>query len=354
MIKLITKNDLSDIRECSKLDYQIDDMYLVRTTDIFPKDKKITSISYDKALSYSDSYIFGDVLYSFGRDIRTKCQVAYEGARSTVHFCLNGLVGNHGYGYFTNRKYIILEPLCYHLNDINLLSLRSEDTYFKDYIDLYEPIIIMSKSNYEEIEDGNDLSDYQIFIYDFNNDDIVSMYPVKFGFGSDYSFVKFEQDLVNYVFGLLNIPCFIISSHGYSDYENSSNMNDLINRVREEYGIDSIIHFNSEIHVIDSNISIENSMRSDLNHFIYVVNNSNVEQYLKDELLSLIPFIEDVRNYDGVGFCKTLRWEDKTLDREYINSKLREFINIIGIEEFMKLTNEYNKSLLNSNKLSRS
>lgn len=334
-------------------DYTIDEMYLVRTTDIFPNDKKVKSVAYDNGILKADSFIFKEILYDFPEDIRSNCQVAYNGYRSTIHFCLNGLVGNHAYGYFSERKFLILEPFKYHVNDENIISLRSEDTYFKDYINLYDAIVIMPKKIYEVLKGNNELANYKIITYDFTREQIQEMYPVPEGFRNEYSQTVFEQNIIRCALQLLCAPCFTISSHGYYDDANSNSMNELINNIRQEHNLGFNPHFNSPIHQEDTSQNEKNSMESDINHFIYVVTNSGLEQSLIDELLYFVPFLQNEDNFNGYGLCSKLRYNDLITDKTLFDLKLKEFFNKIGIDKFIELTKEYNENFNNTKKITR-
>lgn len=336
-------------------DYTIDEMYLVRTTDIFPTDKKVKSISFDNGTLKADSFIFDNILSDFSKDIKNNCQVAYNGYRSTIHFCLNGLVGNHAYGNFSNKKFIILEPFKYHVNEGNIISLRSEDTFFKDYVNLYEATIIMSKDIYEKlkIENPDELSNYNIITYDFTKEQIKEMYPVPEGFRNEYSQMRFEKDIVRCAMQMLGAPCFSISSHGYSDDLKSQPMNGLITKIRQEYNIAFNPHFASPIHLQDSYQNQKNSMASDINHFIYVVTNSGLEQSFIDELLCFVPFFQNENNFNDMYFFSSLRHNKQVISRDLLYSKISEFISKIGIDKFIELTKEYNENFDNTKKITR-
>ena len=358
----ITKNMLENLLESGYYSkdgilknsgYTLEEMFLVRTTDVLPTDKKVKSVSYDNGILKGNSFIFEEILYNFSKDIRNKCQVAYNGYRSTVHFCLNGLVGNHAYGYFSERKYLILEPFKYHINDSNIISLRSEDTFFKDYINLYEATIIMPKSIYEVLKDNNTLTNYQIITYDFTKEQIQEMYPIKEGFGIEYSQICSEQDLVRCALQLLKAPYFIISSHGYSDNLKSQNMNELISKIRQEHNLGFSPHFNSPIHRKDTYQNEKNSIESDINHYIYVVSNSGLNQTIIDELLYFVPFLQNENNFNGIRLYSKLRYNNQVIDKSLFDTKLTEFLNKIGIDKFIELTKEYNDNFNNTKIITR-
>ena len=113
--------------------YDAKSMCLVRTTDVFPSDGCIRSMANSNTLLKTSSMLLGEALNN--TDLKDKCQIMYYGYRSTVHFSMNGLVSNHAYGNFSNRNFIIIEPFFHHIQD-DIISLRVEDTYFKDFVSL--------------------------------------------------------------------------------------------------------------------------------------------------------------------------------------------------------------------------
>ncbi len=74
--------------------------------------------------------------------------------RSSIHFTLNGLVSSHLQGNFEGRKFVIIDPFKYHENDDNILAVRAEDTYFKDNIKLsHEAIILVNEKDSNLLND---------------------------------------------------------------------------------------------------------------------------------------------------------------------------------------------------------
>lgn len=86
--------------------------------------------------------------------------------RSTVHFCLNGLVSNHSKGEWTGQNFTFIEPLKNHLNE-NMESLRFEDTFIKGDVKLNDnAFVLIETSKYEQLKDKYpELDRYNIIAY---------------------------------------------------------------------------------------------------------------------------------------------------------------------------------------------
>ena len=97
--------------------------------------------------------------------------------RSSVHFALNGAVSDHAYGTFPG-KLVIIDPFTSHENDSNILSVRPEDTYFKDGVSLSPDAVVLAP-----IELENELPDCGVkyVFYNGDRDEAVNMYLVLIG-----------------------------------------------------------------------------------------------------------------------------------------------------------------------------
>lgn len=141
----------------NKGEYSASDIYLVRTTGFFPEDNFLPALC-NIPFMFKNNSLVHDVVFDLllekednpnDYDIRTSLieeahqyDVYSTQYRSSVHFCLNGLVGNHAYGTF-DTPFIIVEPFKYHENDNNILAVRGEDTYFKDGIKLSDEAVVL-------------------------------------------------------------------------------------------------------------------------------------------------------------------------------------------------------------------
>lgn len=99
-------------------------------------------------------------------------------------------------------------------------------------------------------------------------------------------------------------------------------------------------HFNSELHMLDSKQNSLNLKTSDINYYRYIVINSGINN---EQLLSYIKYFEYNGNYDSFKYSNLLFDEDgNIIMKEEILEKIKEFINKIGIQKLLYLTEEYN------------
>ena len=149
----------------------IDDFVLVRSTDYFPKHRLIETLDKHTMPQKSTNYFDEELIDLTGnRDISSYDIYNFINSRS-IHWTLNGLVGNHAYGTFTGRKYIIIEPFKEHVYDDSLLSIDEADTYFEKDMKLSpNAYILMPLTTYSEIlSDKNskgDLQNFNVAVYD--------------------------------------------------------------------------------------------------------------------------------------------------------------------------------------------
>ena len=146
----------------SKGIYDSSDIMLVRITDQFPQTSVLPAICNVPFLTRTND-ISLDVVYDIllekeKRENNTTYvdplredelldeSKAYSPLstqyRSSIHFTLNGPVSDHAYGTF-DGKVAIIEPFKYHEDDENILSVRGDDTYFKDGIKLSDEAVVL-------------------------------------------------------------------------------------------------------------------------------------------------------------------------------------------------------------------
>lgn len=180
------KKQLID-EKLNKGSYTSEDIALVRVTDHFPIDKKIYSISNvpfvvklnDIPKEFATYKLFNLEEKIKNQDYQTTLNTIKEinekakeyspystQYRSSIHFCLNGVVSSHIMGNFENKPYVIIEPFSFHEKDSNILSVRAEDTYFKDAIILSDKAIILVDEYYKDnILNINNSSNFNIIFY---------------------------------------------------------------------------------------------------------------------------------------------------------------------------------------------
>lgn len=210
------------------INYSIDNIMLVRTTDIYPENRIInppsesvhlkfygnfiieqikseyeeyhaTKEKIEEYINFKKQYSDEEYIRQFGDDseyiqklinrknvlekkfgtilnlsdeelkkILENLDTYYTYYRDTLHFTENGLVPSHPQGDFRYRPYIILEPLNEQINKANFRCFSGYDTFIKGNMTLSnKAYMIVNEENYEEIKSMHpDFEDnYNIVIY---------------------------------------------------------------------------------------------------------------------------------------------------------------------------------------------
>lgn len=311
-------------------DYTISDCILVRTTNIFPKDKIIQTPANGHAIEERTSDFFREILYSklnskypdrgtnsvsqeqFSKEL-DEFNIYSEFYRSTVHFTINGLVGNHLLGNFSNRPYIILEPLKYHVVDQSLTGMRVEDTYFNDDLSLSNESILLIPHNMFEATINNEeyletLKKFNVVVFD----------------GNDELAVRVVLDSLGY-------DSFIINNHGYVDNVQANKMDKCVTDFAKHNNISMDKHWDSQIRLEDNEKRFKLMEESEINHLYYILDNCTIDNDLK----------ERIKYYCNNNYTF------------YLEEELSNLIDVIGLDTLKQLTNEYNKQFIEENSLKR-
>lgn len=333
-IKFIDASNIEiqgDSVERAYKEYGISDCILVRTTDFFPKDHIIQTPANANAYEFAKSSIIGEAIskklkekyinfnieeaeqkYSQELD---EFKVCFEVCRRTIHFTMNGLVGSTSYGNFDGKKFVIFEPLKYHL-DSSLKSLRVEDVYFDDDMKLSNESSILLEENYFKENSNNldfleQLKKFKVYVYRGNQQAAVSMVLKDLGYDS-----------------------FLVSSNGYcngiSDRTAASKLWNFVCDFAIENNISLDKHFYSEINNEDRIRRQEKGEEIDRKHIIYILDNSNVSLDIKNKIISLL--------YENPIYLEPL---------------MEELVDEIGLDKIKELTKQFNDiyiSSLNSKK----
>lgn len=301
-----------------------DSIVLTRVTNIFPEGGIIRSKALDYVLDDVKKYASVFHKYFEDNDINEP-YIKYYSARSTIHFTINSLVSNQNMSNFTDSRYFIFDLFKNHIDD-SLISLREEDTFFKDELRLSsDAFICMTKETYNTLntkqkEVVNNFK--QVFVYDadiFGNLNLTNNYNAN----------KYliEETIVDLVLEKMGYTSYTLDPDGYK-YNNvmEKNMLSLLEYIREDLDISDIKHFFSECNKQDSvnfGINIEESLKR---HFLYIVNNSKIDKKLKEKLLT---HQEEIGSYYSKEIYKLIA----------------ELLNKIGKDEYIRLTLEYNDML---------
>ena len=153
-------------------DYTAEDIALVRVTDHFPIDGIINSISNVPFVHYMNDLsheALDEILKEEGlsyderkEEVNSHTPLSTQ-YRSSVHFCLNGIVSSHAYGNFDGNPFVIIEPFKHHESNPNILSVRGEDTYFQDRLTLSQDAIILVDERFKDLVPNN--SNLNIIFY---------------------------------------------------------------------------------------------------------------------------------------------------------------------------------------------
>ena len=238
------KEFYDEYSETFDYNYSISDCMLVRVTEHFPFGGIIKTpananaqvLEYPKNFSDSIKEIVNSLNISEEEknSIKESLKLLISVPRTTIHFCINGLVGGHAFGEFDDKPYVILEPLINHIDEVH--TLRVEDTYFDKNLELSSAaVLIIKKEVYEQIKDDpryqEDLERFKLYVLD----------------GKDM------QSAVGIVLNKLGYDSFSVSSNGYVDgyktNQPAGRMYEFINNYAEVNNIDQTRHFNSELSI---------------------------------------------------------------------------------------------------------
>lgn len=317
-------DEMPNERNVPKDSYDVSDCMLVRTTDVFPKDKIIQTPDHGNAYGFGRSSIFHETLLSMIKskypEVMTDEQTAlffeelsqydvfFEVRRSTTHYTINGLVSSHMYGNFEGKPYIILDPLEEHIDDDALIGLRVEDTYFNDDVELSPKSTIMMPV--ESFKNAINNPDYLETLRNFN-------------------VVVFEGDEAKAVDCLLHnlgYNAFLINNHGYVEgyvpgtEENKMLLN--ISSLAKSKGIPQDRHCYSEVYKKDYVRMATGVEESDKRHFLYVLDHAGIPKHLDEKLRYEIDF------YSNVALMQ---------------NSVTELVNMIGLDQLRTITEQYNK-----------
>ena len=303
--------------------YNIEDCMLVRTTNFFPFNHEIHTQKEENAYKLDNSMYFKYPLLEIlqekypdtWKDEEKKYGVFSKLQRETIHFTINGLVQSHDYGNFEGRKFIILEPLKYHIDD-SLLALRPEDTYFKGSMKLSnESSILINDKVYEQIKDDpkykEELETYaNIFVYTGENEELA----------------------VREALNTLGYDSFLVSNNyltnGQDEDYPAKEMTDFLKTFAEVHSISQTPHSYTAEYKEEPEATLASAEEIDGMHLKYILDNSDLPNELKEAIL------DEMDNYFSNSF----------------KNLLKEAIETIGLEKLEKLTQEFNGLMIEENK----
>ena len=290
--------------------YSINDCVLIKKVREFPEHGILKTPVHNHDYTYSSSLILGSVInkkLSYLFDDIDKFSIASKRFRiyndipdRTTHFTINGI------GEEDNFKYAIIEPLKYHINDSSLESLRVEDTYFSDNMELSNESIILVP------EGDNNIKASNICAYTGSLDEAIKNKMIE-----------------------KNYPIFTITHHGYL-YGNGENTNDnemlnLINNLAKEKDISQERYYLSEYYYDDLGKRNESDNKIDKLYLKYILSNCNITNSYYNKILNLVDLVEKDEDYDS---------------RDLLDEELTKLIDHIGLTKLDTLTIKFNKEML--------
>lgn len=324
---------IGDSKDIKVGTYILEDIVLIRTTDVFPFDGVVETPIHGVAYGYSNSILLGNAISKILRkqysdverfiEEKRKYELIFENLRRTIHFTINGLVSSHMYGNFDGRDYIIIDPLKYHINDNSLCSLDACDTYFNDNMVLSdEAVLIIRMDKYNEIKDKEEyvetLKKFKTFVYSGNN----------------------EKEAVREVLEYLGYDSFVVNDHGYvnglDDGTAANEMWKFLNVLREMYGKVAIRHFGSSFHYDEVDEINACARNIEIAYLDYLLVNFNFSSYV----------VEKIESYRQRGILEQIE-EQEIYDNYYnINNVMIELVEEIGLDNLCRLTKEFNERYL--------
>lgn len=307
------------------------DLVLVRSTDYFPRHRLIETLDKHTMPQKRDSYFDEELREITGNKDISKYDIFEFINRRTIHWTLNGLVGDHAYGSFSNICCIIIEPFKDHIHDEGLLSIDEADTYFAQDMKLSpNAYILMPLKRYIEMlsdtKTKKDLEEFNIAVYD-GDDEIATQMLL--------------QDL-GYVYGR-------IEGWGFS-LDRSTNAQKYCERLEE-----TMRHISDRLKDEGKELEEEtvhqysNSYAKDLKR-AYDIGTEGVERFVDfvaskcdkplptDAIKKVILEREELHYEKYKGIPKV---------------DLKEVVNAIGLDKLEEITKEYNEYMLELHKEER-
>lgn len=323
----------------------IENIAIVRATDIIPTEGKIIPISEAKYIQKNkdtplakgitsllkreglitpiDFSKFGDEQYMEEKNkeianITSKYIPYTSNYNSMVLFSLNGIVpddkeAGFGNNTFSNKKCAIIDSLSSHID--NIISLNPTDTAIKGTVELSKnAVILIEKNTYESlsIDNKNKLKQFNVRTFEGSLKEAVE------------SYLKTSQ---RYTCEKLAISS---SKGGYIESPTSEQLKTTIKQIATEKQISTAYHLNIVLHNVDTNEKLK-SVEHEYENIIKIRNYYQNEFY--KFLFSEMPVEEELQYY-------LLHYNSDN----YID-ELCEVIQKFGLENYKKICDKFNNTL---------
>ena len=221
-------------------DYSPENIMLVRTTNVFPLNRTLTTLADTSFIAKTNTnFIHSSLFYELDVETLQQLETYVPCYRSTIHFTENGLVSSHMYGNFDNQSFIILEPLVEQLGKSNFRNFAGQDTFVEGNVTLSEKAIIiiktdaypMIKENYPEIEN------YNVILYNGIQEDIKKQYLEETSDGMPEFNVNDQRAIVEAILLDLGYVPELIGSHYIINSPTSDKIREVNNKLAERYGV---------------------------------------------------------------------------------------------------------------------
>ena len=296
--------------------YDSSDVALVRVTDYLPKDNFIPAISNVPFLTRINdlssrvafdimkeneqrrsghAFLENEIEEEFLEKSKEYSPLSTQ-YRSTVHFTLNGAVSNHQYGTF-NSPFVIVEPFKHHENDSNIVSVRGDDTYFKDGISLSSDAVVLVPIEYKDKAENLEIN---VVFYNGIRDIALDMYLISIG---------------------------IVPEQVRDSYVEDSKTSIFLNRFIESKGYKRERHCFHPCYRADDNRSLDLWKYYDDKFYTYLFKRIYPEGTHLNEL-EILKNTYDMNVFD---------------ERPY--NTLKNIVSMLGLDKYKEIVDGYNKSL---------
>ena len=268
-------NDQEKMVDLSFDELSIDELVMIHATNFFPEKHEIKSNR------------GGQKIYT--EEINGQIMV-FNNSRDTVHFAINGRVSSHIFGNWDKMKYIIIEPIKEHIDQLE--SFRVVDSWIRGNVELSNKAILLVKD-----DEYDNLTDEQ---------------------KKEYEIIKFRGDSAIVVQKLLIMLGYKPQTVKKDNWKNEKNGAKVQFFVNEKYGTKMDSHMFSKASDLESHIITRN-------RFISSIRNETIDTYDGCFLLDKYEFLKLFIKY-------AFKYKAKNLNVEL----LKIFINEFGIAAYDK------------------
>lgn len=315
-VKTIRQNVLTKQQEQEHTKYNASNIMLVRTTDVFPDNRVVSTLANNVVLSENrTNFLCLAMQYVYDDDILNQLQMTNPYYRSTIHFTQNGLVSSHAYGNFDNRSFIILEPLEEQLDKANFRNFAGHDTFIQGNVTLSNrAIIVVKKEQYDLIKNAHpEIDSYNIVLYDGISLEEKEKYIEEHSNELPEFDVNDERAVVEALLMDLGFVPELVGSHYITESKTSSKVREVNSALANIYGVEcEAKHHNTKEYSMDFEKRgiIETVFDQLLLNFIIQKRNIDLSSYelnkkigkdyayILEGLIGIDSLIEDVNDFN--------------------------------------------------------